>query len=175
MYFKNSLGGRGPIFKAWRATFGPRATGWEPLAKTKFHQCQEHLIFGLKFSLMSNFSGCLSEFSLDFSQSTCSLPEFEIRYSGFKIFKQYIKHFYLGNSCEKFYIFIIKFMIAKLSSFLFVSFVFCIYYYIILYILLYYSVYIIVYILIILCYVRNYHSLLHVDYHNHNHELLLGC
>ena len=31
IYFYNSLGGRGPLFEAWRATFGPRATGWEPL------------------------------------------------------------------------------------------------------------------------------------------------
>ena len=31
IYFWNSLGGRGPLFEAWRATFGPRATGWEPL------------------------------------------------------------------------------------------------------------------------------------------------
>jgi len=23
--------GRGPLFEAWRATFGLRATGWEPL------------------------------------------------------------------------------------------------------------------------------------------------
>jgi len=23
--------GRGPLFEAWRATFGPRVTGWEPL------------------------------------------------------------------------------------------------------------------------------------------------
>ena len=29
-YFKNSLGGRGPLCEAWRATFGPRTT-WEPL------------------------------------------------------------------------------------------------------------------------------------------------
>ena len=31
VYFKNSSGGRGPLFKAWQATFGPWATGWEPL------------------------------------------------------------------------------------------------------------------------------------------------
>jgi len=28
------LRGRGPLFEAWRATFGPRATGWEPLIYT---------------------------------------------------------------------------------------------------------------------------------------------
>ena len=29
----NSLKGRGPLFEAWQATFGPKATGWQPLAQ----------------------------------------------------------------------------------------------------------------------------------------------
>jgi len=27
------LRGRGPLLEAWRATFGPRATGWEPCSR----------------------------------------------------------------------------------------------------------------------------------------------
>ena len=44
-----AVGGLGPLFKAWRATFGPRATGWEPLA----YRIYETAVDNIKLSSIS--------------------------------------------------------------------------------------------------------------------------
>jgi len=38
------LRGRGPLFEAWRVTFGPRATGWEPLPYTYWTPLHLHTL-----------------------------------------------------------------------------------------------------------------------------------